>query len=888
MENKLWSFIDNLGSFESKKADKIKTLYFPLCNETIMSSVSPHLHGDIKTSQNSFLLTPVSRIDLTNSKSSRNFWIYINKDKVWSACGVSKNLRQMQEDKFNLQAGLLWHKITRENKMMGLKAEILSFVPATGEPIEIMQVKVKNISSRKIEFIPFAAIPIYARSADNLRDHRHVTSLLQRISLHKFGVVVKPALVFDEAGHKPNKTIYFVLGWDEEFRAPQYLYPAQEMFCGESGDLEAPEIVFKNSLPKKGNNQGKDTMGALRFSSKALASGQSYSYVILLGITENHATINSCINKFRNTVKVRDSLEQTKNFWADICNQINLKTGNSDFDNWFRWVSIQPTLRRIFGCSFLPDFDYGKGGRGWRDLWQDTLGLILNNPKELRNLLINNFSGVRIDGSNATIIGKNPGEFISDRNNISRVWMDHGVWPFLTLDLYIRETGDFDILFEETTYFRDHQLCRTDEIDYDWDNSYGQKLKTASGKIYKGTVLEHLLVQNLVQFFNVGAHNHVRLEGADWNDGLDMAKEFGESVAFSCMYAHNLSLLSGLLQKSTKKEIKIAKELKIFLQKINYNNIKAKQIILDKYFMQTKLGISGEKINIDAKALANDLKEKSEWMLEHIQKREWLKQGFFNGYYDNKKERVEGLKNGVLRMMLQSQVFPIMSQAATDKQVNKILRSINKYLLDKKLKGFHLNTNFREEQHNLGRAFSFAYGEKENGAFFNHMIVMLANALYKRGFAKDGWQVLSSIYNMAVDTQKSKIYPCLPEYFNLEGRGMYSYLTGSASWFILTMLTEVFGIKGKNGDLLIEPKLCKEQFKAATNISITRNFSARRFKITFSNPKKLDYGKYKIIKASFNNQNLALQNHSFVLINRKTILNLSTKTNHLVDIILGK
>jgi len=41
-------------------------------------------------------------------------------------------------------------------------------------------------------------------------------------------------------------------------------------------------------------------------------------------------------------------------------------------------VAIQPTLRKIFGCSFLPDFDYGKGGRGWRDLWQDCLGLILS------------------------------------------------------------------------------------------------------------------------------------------------------------------------------------------------------------------------------------------------------------------------------------------------------------------------------------------------------------------------------------------------------------------------------------------------------------------------------------------------------------------------------
>ena len=38
----------------------------------------------------------------------------------------------------------------------------------------------------------------------------------------------------------------------------------------------------------------------------------------------------------------------------------------------------------------------------------------------------------------------------------------------------------------------------------------------------------------------------------------------------------------------------------------------------------------------------------------------------------------------------------------------------------------------------MGRAFGFSYGDKENGAFFNHMIVMLAFSLYKEGFVKEG------------------------------------------------------------------------------------------------------------------------------------------------------
>jgi hypothetical protein len=68
------------------------------------------------------------------------------------------------------------------------------------------------------------------------------------------------------------------------------------------------------------------------------------------------------------------------------------------------------------------------------------------------------------------------------------------------------------------------------------------------------------------------------------------------------------------------------------------------------------------------------------------------------------------------------------------------------------------------------------------------MVVMYAYALYLRGFKKEGWKALSFLYRLSMDIGRSKIYPCLPEYFDLEGRGMYSYLTGSASWFILTVL----------------------------------------------------------------------------------------------------
>jgi len=63
---------------------------------------------------------------------------------------------------------------------------------------------------------------------------------------------------------------------------------------------------------------------------------------------------------------------------------------------------------------------------------------------------------------------------------------------------------------------------------------------------------------------------------------------------------------------------------------------------------------------------------------------------------------------------------------------------------------------------------------------------MFAHALYKRGFTKEAQEVLNSIYKMCLAAE-AKIYPCLPEYFNAQGQGLYLYLTGSASWYIYTL-----------------------------------------------------------------------------------------------------
>ncbi|MCA9399272.1 MAG: cellobiose phosphorylase, partial [Candidatus Omnitrophica bacterium] len=119
--------------------------------------------------------------------------------------------------------------------------------------------------------------------------------------------------------------------------------------------------------------------------------------------------------------------------------------------------------------------------------------------------------------------------------------------------------------------------------------------------------------------------------------------------------------------------------------------------------------------------------------------------------------------------------------------------------------------------------------------------------LYKQGFARDGFEVLHSSYLMSADTAKSKIFPGIPEYFDSQGRGLYHYLTGSASWYVLTFLTQVLGVRGEDGNLCLAPKLLKEQFDEAGSVSVTTQFAGKNITVTYTNPKKLDYDEYSVV-----------------------------------------
>ena len=129
---------------------------------------------------------------------------------------------------------------------------------------------------------------------------------------------------------------------------------------------------------------------------------------------------------------------------------------------------------------------------------------------------------------------------------------------------------------------------------------------------------------------------------------------------------------------------------------------------------------------------------------------------------------------------------------------------------------------------------------------FSHMAVMYANALYQRGMVAEGYKVLDGIYRHCQDFQTSRIYPGIPEYIDPNGRGMYTWLTGSASWYLLTLVTEVFGVRGLKGELILKPKLTHDQFDQNGIASLTTFFAGKLIQVSYKNPTRLTFGDYRV------------------------------------------
>lgn len=784
--------------------------------------------------------------------NARFLWIRENK-QTWLVNNYDLTNTETANPKYEM--GLGYVKFSGSSKKMQVNVSATIFVPLE-EMSEIWLVDITNNSNKdkELDFIP--TVPIYGGSRAYVEYHRDVVRLYNKSKINK-DIEILPGLEWVEGLTDPSNICYFMSAETQNGKKGTRFYSDRETFLGPNGMWLKPDAVLNDVAPKK-QCCGKEAVGAIEFKKVTVPAGKTVSFVVINGIAFNGSVeAKKMIKKYsyKNAVKAFDDLNK---FWEERTNRVTITTANSNFDNlWNTWWCYQLSMRYWFGNTAHPQTDYGSDFAGWRDFWQDMMAATVIDPKGLEERTIKTLEGVRLDGTNATRFFARTKEFGSDE--VNGLWCDHPYWTAQTVMILINFLGDPKFLFKEGIgYFKDCYQNRGETKNPDWKKGYIENQKTTAKKQYSGTVIEHLLVQIMTMFYDVGQNNLLKQKRADWNDAVDQVR--GENVTFSFALAQNCNEVADLLEKIADmlniKEIEIFEELSILIENWS-NQIKdipsdVRTKTLTKYLNKVNDAISGKKIKIKVEKILKDLRIKAQLAIDNANKKAW-NGNYYSGYIFSNGNPVDTVfkKNALNKknptsddfmMMLMPQTWSLVSGGADKINASeKVIDSVFKYLFDKEVGALKLNyPAYTKFDKTIGRITGFAPGTKENNAIFSHANLFFVWALIKRGMPDEAYKVFSGINPLSHEHSIIRTGPWIPEYYvssdnpNIAGRGEYPVLTGSCAWTRYVFQNFFFGVKGVLEGLLINPKLpATKDFKEC---SLKINFRNAVYDIKFKNP----------------------------------------------------
>ncbi len=95
---------------------------------------------------------------------------------------------------------------------------------------------------------------------------------------------------------------------------------------------------------------------------------------------------------------------------------------------------------------------------------------------------------------------------------------------------------------------------------------------------------------------------------------------------------------------------------------------------------------------------------------------------------------------------------------------------------------------------------------------------------------------------------------------------------------MMTVINEMFGVKGRLGALCLEPKLLGEQFDDTGRAEVYLCFGGISWKIVYINKEKKDYGSYKVGDVYLDGKKICLKEG--VAVSKEEIAAMDTEKQH--------
>lgn len=570
---------------------------------------------------------------------------------------------------------------------------------------------------------------------------------------------------------RENSQMHVVTKWDQEAKAllaynryhPDYgeriafasISPAPEdytadraVFIGRNRSLESPAALRRVHLSRR-TGAALDPCAAMRVE-LSLEPGQSGEVTVLLGSVASRDEAVRIIQKYRESLRVEEALQRTSGWWDRILGRVQVE--HPELSTEFllnRWLLYQSLSCRIWGRSAF----YQSGGAfGFRDQLQDVLALLLAAPDLVRGHILRTASRQFVEGDVQHWWHPPSGAGVRTRISDDLLWLPYVV------SHYVRVTGDRSILEETIPFLESRPL---EEGEHEIFLVPDQSSERAS-------LYEHCR-RAIQRGLTSGPHGLPLIGIGDWNDGMNRVGVDG----------------------------------------------KGESVWLAWFLIDVLNGFAEVAQGIEERDDADQFRQQALQLAATVEREAWDGEWYLRAIFDDGTP-LGSSKNEEARIASLPQSWAWISGAADSDRAEQALKSAWEHLVREDEKLVLLFTPpFDTSELTPGYIKGYPPGVRENGGQYTHGALWLAIAYARKGDGERAAHLLRLMNPVEhtrepEDVQRYAVEPYVvaADVYRLpgrEGRGGWTWYTGSAGWMYRAWIEEVLGLKVRDGNLTLDP-----------------------------------------------------------------------------------
>jgi cellobiose phosphorylase len=544
-------------------------------------------------------------------------------------------------------------------------------------------------------------------------------------------------------------------------------------FIGRHGSLSSPAGLSRGRFSGRAG-AGIDPAAAIRCKFD-LAPDEQRELVFVLGAGEDTRHARELAQNAASVGAARQELNRVWEQWNQLLGAVQVETPEPSVNVMVNgWLLYQSIACRFWARS---GFYQSGGAYGFRDQLQDSMSYTFAAPWLTREHLLLCASRQFVEGDVQHWWHPPSGEGV--RTRIS----DDFLWLPLAVSRYVRAIGDWGVLDEPAPFLVERRLEQHEEDLYSRPHRSDE-----SASLY-----EHCC-RAIRHGLNCGAHGLPLMGAGDWNDGMNRvgAEGRGESVWLAFFL------------------IKVLRDFGDIAERRQDGDFAA--------FCRSQ---------------ADDLATQA-------QLHAWDGHWFLRAYFDNGAP-MGSHQNDECQIDSLPQSWAVIAQAAPLAQLRTAMDAVDQRLVRRESQLIQLfDPPFAHGAADPGYIKGYPPGVRENGGQYTHAAIWAGMAFTLLGETERAWECCrmlnpvnrtaalsgANLYKVEPYVLAADVYSTPPH----EGRGGWTWYTGSASWMYRWMLEHLLGVSIVDGARLV---LRPAPPAGWTRYSVTVRFHAASYRIDF-------------------------------------------------------